>query len=420
MIDHDTIQSIVGRIVKSKEFHNADKYVELLHYLVNATMTGKSIKEKDIAVEVLARGDSFNPLIDTSVRVYMYRLRKRLEDYYQAEGNVEKVHLIIPKGEYHLEFKDKLANHKKIKTLTANRPFILMTVLFVMSLAWSVYWWTSANSSRKSYTSISEDDEIWGPFLKSSMPTLLVLGDHFFFASREKNDNTTDKHIRYHRVNSMKDLEEFIEQHKAPGIKYFKDSDYFLDRYCAWSLPDLLPIFYGYHKKVDLKIASELTWTDFHNYNILFVGSFKTLGIMESLFPNLHIQYKLFPLPNKILIRDSSSSNVDEFNTFVSKTGPLFQREYSMIAKIPGPNNNVILLLNGFNYIGVENAVKLVTDPNQLSRCKKDLIKKLNEVPPYFEMVYQVEGFARTTMYSNFLRAFSIKDYNISESKNPR
>jgi len=417
MISDSEKKSIIDKIIKSKEFHNADKYIDLLHYLIDTTLKGYTPKEKEIAQKVLQRGEDFDPYIDTSVRVYMYRLRKKLEDYYQNEGKQDDIHVIIPKGEYYVEFKNSSPQQIKSTQKRFNKPVIFLTVLLIISFGIIMYMWAQFNSYNNTYNYISEYQEIWGPFLNNGKPTLIVLGDHFFFASRKNNDYETDKHIRFHKVNTTKDLEKFIAQNKNPDIQYFKDTDYFLDRYCTWSLLDILPIFYCCQKKVELRIASEITWNDFQEYNMIFIGSYKTLGIMESLFTNLHIQYELFPLPNKIIVRDTVNK-LDTCKTFISRKPPMFQREYSSIAKVPGPNNNTILLLCGFNYIGVENSVKMVTDVNHLSKCKKDLKKTFNEIPAFFEMVYQVEGFERTSMYSNFLYSFQISnDYYISQDE---
>ncbi|MBD3375770.1 hypothetical protein GF406_12105 [candidate division KSB1 bacterium] len=175
------------------------------------------------------------------------------------------------------------------------------------------------------------------------------------------------------------------------------------------------PIFYGVRKNFEIKMASRVVWDDFRNYNIIFVGSFKTLGNFSTLFDNLHIRYELFPLPNKIIITDSLSNSMEIFNTLMSKQPPLYHREYSMIAKMPGPNNNVILILCGFNYIGVEMALKTVAIPERLKECEANLIKEFDSIPSFFEMVYQVEGFPKNSMYCNFLAAFEISEnYSIS------
>ena len=415
MIDPKTRDSLLNQLALSKEFQHADKYLELLHYLLAMAQKGHRPKERDIARDVLQKERDFDPLVDTSVRVYMYRLRKKLENYYQNEGLGSDLQLAIPKGEYFIELKHAEVLEKQ-RNPHFNLKLAICAVVIVLLLTTIFYLWDSNQAFKASLRTIPASDEIWGPFLRNGVPTLLVLGDHFFYASRENDDYATDKHIRFHAINSIQEMQAHVSKNKDPNIKYFKDAELFLDRYCAWSLLDILPIFYGYQQKITLKLASELTWDDFHNYNILFVGSFKTLGILESVFANLHISYELLPLPNKIIIKDSLMNPSRTVQTFISRTQPFFQREYSFVAKLPGPNNNQLLLLIGFNYIGVENAVRLVTHPELLSDCKRDIRKSLNQLPPYFEVLYEVQGFEKTRMYSNFLTCFRIpSDFSISQ-----
>ncbi|MBD3195388.1 MAG: hypothetical protein GF317_10050 [Candidatus Lokiarchaeota archaeon] len=416
MDDRNIIKSILSRLENSEEFYNSKKYLDLLKYLIEKTEKGVSPKEKDIATEVLEKGDDFDPIIDTSVRVYIYRLRKKLNDYYKNEGHLDKVRISIPKGEYHVEFSKHKQNKDQNHRHRNNLPLTIVTIILFMSLSALIYLWHDYLSFQKSLKIIDKHNDIWSPFLNSERSTLLVLGDHFFYASRENNDYSTDKHIRSHKINNMDDFNEFLaHKQNSSNIQYFKDDEYFLDPYCVQTLIYMNPIFYGVRKNFEIKMASRVIWDDFRNYNIIFVGSFKTLGIFNTLFNNLHIKYELFPLPNKIIITDSLSNSMEIFNTSITKQPPLFRREYSMIATMPLPNNNVILLLCGFNYIGVEMALKTVTIPERLKKCEANLIKEFGSIPSFFEMVYQVEGFPKNSMYCNFLAAFEIPEsYSIS------
>src|SRR4029077_9877169 len=58
------------------------------------------IKEYSIAVHALGRPESFDPQLDTIVRVTAHALRKRLEDYYTSAGADHSVHICLPPGHY--------------------------------------------------------------------------------------------------------------------------------------------------------------------------------------------------------------------------------------------------------------------------------------------------------------------------------
>ncbi len=75
---------------------------QLLQYLaVKAYDHGaESLKEYTIGVEALGRPQYFDPKTDTIVRVQIHRLRQKLKEYYDNDGNRDPIVVDIPKGHY--------------------------------------------------------------------------------------------------------------------------------------------------------------------------------------------------------------------------------------------------------------------------------------------------------------------------------
>src|SRR5215472_3141740 len=101
----DVITAVKGeldRILSSRAFSGADRATALLRYVVDKALSGESdqLKEYNLAVEVLGRKPSFDPRTDPIVRVEAGRLRARLEEYYQSEGNRDALLITMPKGAY--------------------------------------------------------------------------------------------------------------------------------------------------------------------------------------------------------------------------------------------------------------------------------------------------------------------------------
>ncbi len=93
-------------VLESRHFLRAPKLAQLLAYLCEMLFTGKAgqIKEYSIGVEVFGRGDKYDQNSDSIVRVEANRLRKRLANYYSAEGARHRLHITIPVGQYVPEF----------------------------------------------------------------------------------------------------------------------------------------------------------------------------------------------------------------------------------------------------------------------------------------------------------------------------
>src|SRR5580704_5997908 len=89
-------------LLASGIFDRAPNLVQVLSYVCEKYFEGaaEQIKEYNIAVEALGRPAGFDQKRDSIVRVEAHRLRKRLREYYQAEGACHIVRIDIPPGQY--------------------------------------------------------------------------------------------------------------------------------------------------------------------------------------------------------------------------------------------------------------------------------------------------------------------------------
>jgi hypothetical protein len=89
-------------VLDSPLFARSPSLAHLLSYLCEKSFAGESaqIKEYSVALEVFGRHDSFDQDTDSIVRVQANRLRKRLAEYYAAEGAGHALQISIPVGQY--------------------------------------------------------------------------------------------------------------------------------------------------------------------------------------------------------------------------------------------------------------------------------------------------------------------------------
>jgi serine/threonine-protein kinase len=92
----------LARILSSPDFVNAGKLASFLQYVVTKSLGGESehIKEYTIGVEVFGKPESFDPRLDTLVRVQASKLRGRLEKYYSGQGLEDPIRIELPRGTY--------------------------------------------------------------------------------------------------------------------------------------------------------------------------------------------------------------------------------------------------------------------------------------------------------------------------------
>lgn len=83
----DELLALSHRIIDSGILGRSKHYPALLQYLVQSSLSGKSPKEIELAIDVLKRDNDFDVSNDSSVRVYIYQLRKKLDSYYERFEN---------------------------------------------------------------------------------------------------------------------------------------------------------------------------------------------------------------------------------------------------------------------------------------------------------------------------------------------
>lgn len=98
----DAERAEVDELLSSGVFGRTNNPVRLLTFVCEKYFEGAvdEIKEYSIAVHALGRPESFDPQVDTIVRVTAHALRKRLEDYYRSAGAEHPVHICLPPGHY--------------------------------------------------------------------------------------------------------------------------------------------------------------------------------------------------------------------------------------------------------------------------------------------------------------------------------
>jgi len=79
-----------------------NRLVQLLNFIVGATLKGEAIylKETTIGVAVFGRSPDYDPKVDTIVRSQAWRLRAKLKKYYASEGLEDTLFIDLPLGHY--------------------------------------------------------------------------------------------------------------------------------------------------------------------------------------------------------------------------------------------------------------------------------------------------------------------------------
>ena len=106
----ESIQAQLDKILCSKVFAKSKRLIRFLRFTIERVIHGEvdKIKEFLLGIEVFDRKDSFDPRLDSIVRVEANRLRSRLQKYYETEGLEDPILIQYQKGSYSSDFNSLL------------------------------------------------------------------------------------------------------------------------------------------------------------------------------------------------------------------------------------------------------------------------------------------------------------------------
>ena len=146
----------LDKVLASSAFASAPRLREFLRFVVEETLEGRAdeIKESVVAMHVFGRSGDFDSHSDSVVRVQATHLRKRLHEYYRAEGQHDGVVIELPQGAYVPVFRPVAVPPLEVAGRRRRTwPLPVLAALAVLAAAAAV--WTFGRLARNSPPSIA-------------------------------------------------------------------------------------------------------------------------------------------------------------------------------------------------------------------------------------------------------------------------
>ncbi len=195
VVELETNQTQVQRIIQSKAFRTSEVHRNLLHYLAEKSLSGMadSLKEYTVGLDVFAKPASYDPRQESVVRMHVARLRQKLAEYYRTEGADDPVIVDVPKGGFKVTFEARETVPEPIAAPIADevsrsgrdrrKENILIGLLVgavLCALVFGVELWREklAHTDRVSAAverGTPDLQQLWGPILNSNRPLMICL-----------------------------------------------------------------------------------------------------------------------------------------------------------------------------------------------------------------------------------------------------
>lgn len=384
MISKKELSALLDRIEQSDALGASSTYARLLRFLVESTRSGSIPKEPAIAEHLL--GKNFAKTDTSKIRVYIYHLRKKLDQYYQNQGKEEAYLLSIPKGGYKVKFSKRQRHQRftfrKLKSANLLRPLLLVLSLSLIANAFLFF-----NRDRTPANDFS-NSTFWKQYFNSEKPIQVALGDLFIFSELDSISGES-RNVRKPEINSQAQFEAYKALPTNKG-KQLKEISYthLINGSSEW-INSLTKLFHP-KKEFSIRPSSSMGAQDLHDYNIIFVGMQKTAGIFNTFFDKSTFLYDV-DQPNQYRL----PMGID--TSFFRPLGDPEEQhtDYGLIAKYPGPNDNTIFLFGGLWDTAASESLRNFVMSSKMARIEEYMEAELGYLPQYFEMLIEVNGVNR-------------------------
>lgn len=375
--DTHTIKEQLKTITENRLFNKSPRLINLITFLVEESLKGTHLKEDIIGIEVFD-ADYSSSKNDGLVRVYMHKLRKKLDTYYAEDGKNAPILFVLEKGSYKVKFTKpsdvRIKTPKDNRTSSVKNPyslkklllFIIPLILITGIIAHSL------NGKDKLY--------LWDSFMSKNASNFCVLADQVVV--QRKCGNIGELHT-IAGVNSTEDFVAHIEKNNIDSLQ--KPGYTFYTKAIPHSIYKLANWFFKHDSEFATLAESEFKYAQSKRNNIIYVGQQKTMSISKEIFLR---NSKIFETERDYFIA-TKDGNKKEYRPKYKND---IQSEYAMVSFMQLNNGNNALYFVSDNDIGTMALVNNFTNVDYL----KSFYKKLPSEASYFNALFKVEGVERT------------------------
>jgi len=383
----------------------------LFDFLLSRTLAGEAPKEIEIALEVFGKSPAFDVSQDAVVRVYVHKLRRRLDDFYSRTASAER--LTIPKGEYRIVLASTAAE-PSVDDVSAPSPVastpeprwrrwltpgIALVIGLIVGAALTA---VAFDRSTDTQLQTLRASPVWAPLLDDELPVTIVVGDYYLLGEADAAGGIR-RLVREFFINSHSDFLEHAELDPQLMQKYRNLNLTYLPNSIAFALQDIAPII-GRQKRVRVTLMSALDVSLLKTSHVIYVGFISGLGILGD---PVFAASRVSPGGSFDELIDLKTNRTYVSTAMPSQGGDGSYRDYGYFSTFDGPAGNRIMIVAGTRDTGVQQVGEVLSQQALLD----ELTAAGNATQ--FESLYEVFGVAQASLRSKLLFVSEMSDVNI-------
>ncbi|MEO6041476.1 MAG: hypothetical protein ABIP41_06215, partial [Croceibacterium sp.] len=311
-----------------------------------------------------------------TVRVYIHRLRKRLDDHYAAHPPAAG-RLTIPAGSYVLRLATPAGEVMPVEPAGLRGPRLALLALAALALvagAFAASRWLASAEPRA--------NALWEPFLQSTRPLTIVVGDYYMFGEIDELRPERGRLIRDFRVGSPTDL---ARMQQTEPDRYGAAEDvglYYLPLSAAYALREIMPVLARAHRPIEIVPASQLQADALRTSDIIYIGLVSGMGMLEDQ-SFADSAFQVGESYDELVDTAAGKSYVSEEARNLAS--PVSYRDYGFVTRYRASGGALVAIVAGARDTGLKGLAPLLAD---------DLPPPLDKVARTgsFEALYQITG----------------------------
>ncbi|MEO5597644.1 MAG: hypothetical protein ABIQ66_03400 [Novosphingobium sp.] len=357
----------------------------LFDLLVERSKDMRSPKEVEIALALFGANAIHDATADSGVRVYVHRLRKRIEDHYAGKTGSR---LFIPKGEYRIVLEEagealnrpsRLASAASL--ISANPALSFGLSLIVLAGLAFASWQTFSTRLPQQSAAALDRQALFGAGAALSDP-IVAVGDSLLLAETE-DQHSVRRMILHPAIRTRDDFGRYMKDHPEVFYRLYDFNLNFAPLQAveaAWLAQDDIPT--GSHgARAGMMPVSALNGAQIKAHDIVFVGRLSQLGLLESA---VFAQSRLRLVAYDRLV-DTVGGTTFKGQVYTSDAAHPGS-DIGYLAITTGPTGRRLVVMAGLGDRGASAMADMLDAPQELAALKKRLGSSRN-----FEAVYQVQ-----------------------------
>lgn len=339
-------------------------FLRLFDFLVERSHDERSPKEVEIALAVFGDGGGRENTTDSSVRVYVHRLRKRIDEFYVRKRGPR---LMIPKGEYRIILSSEPDDENRrhgwawLPRWRWPRPAMIALIVAVIIAGALVLWALGPREQADQHAAALRTTIFWRS-IGGDSPPLIVIGDSFMVAET-RDQKQIQRMILDPHIRSREDLGQHLKTHPEDFYRLYDLDLNFTPSgtaIAAWDVQDIVASLGSASSSRSRMIGStKLDANALATNNIVYVGRFASLGAIAA------------PLFRTSRFRPGRAYNelIDEPSgqRYIAGAEPGKDRsphvDYGYIGRFSGASGRSILVVSGVGDAAVQSMTALASNP---------------------------------------------------------